>query len=67
MQSGMLSLDALRICHDQNIGMRKYMEDEISVMFGTNDQIPTMYFGVFDSHGGNEASIYARDHLFSNL
>jgi len=63
----MLPLDALRICHDKNMGMRKYMEDEISIMSGKNDQIPTTYLGVFDGHGGKEASIYARDHLFTNL
>ena len=67
MQNGILPLDALRICHDKNMGMRKYMEDEISIMSGTSDQIPTTYLGVFDGHGGKEASIYARDHLFTNL
>jgi len=43
------------------------MEDEISIVSGANDEIPTMYIGVYDGHGGNEASIYAKDHLFTNL
>lgn len=67
MQDGMLPLGSLRIYHDKNMGMRKYMEDEITVISGTYDQIPTTYLGVFDGHGGREAAIYARDHLFDNL
>ncbi|XP_066922712.1 protein phosphatase 1D-like [Clytia hemisphaerica] len=67
MQKGILPLEALRICHDKNPGMRKYMEDEISIVHAPNDQIPTTYLGVFDGHGGKEAAIYARDNLFKNL
>ena len=67
MQKGILPLEALRICHDKNPGMRKYMEDEISIVHGPNDQIPTTYLGVFDGHGGKEAAIFARDNLFKNL
>ncbi len=67
MQNGLLDLSSLRICHDKSMGMRKYMEDEISVVSGAYDQIPTTYLGVFDGHGGKEASIYARDNLFDNL
>ena len=67
MHNGNISLDKLRICHNKNPGMRKYMEDEISIENGTTDRIPTTYLGVFDGHGGKEAAIYARDNLFDNL
>ena len=58
--------EALRICSDKNRGMRKYMEDEINIVTET-EQVPITYLGVFDGHGGKEAAIYAREHLFQNI
>jgi protein phosphatase 1L len=52
-------------------GRRGTMEDEhIAVAFNLNIQgknYPVRLFGVFDGHGGKEASQYMRDHLQAKL
>ena len=56
----------LRVCSDKDQGMRKYMEDELSICVNSKSD-GTTFLGVFDGHGGKEAAIYARDHLYCNI
>ncbi|XP_057295372.1 protein phosphatase 1D-like [Hydractinia symbiolongicarpus] len=57
--------DILRVCSETNQGMRRYMEDEVSVVIEEGKR--TAFLGVFDGHGGKEASIFARDNLYTNI
>ena len=62
----------LRVCSDKDQGMRKYMEDELSIDIDSPSIVNsksngTTFLGVFDGHGGKEAAIYAREHLYSNI
>lgn len=57
----------LRVNVDSNQGMRKYMEDEYSVRTSSSKSCNTAFLGVFDGHGGKEAAIYARKHLYDNI
>lgn len=66
MHNGAPENETLRICSDKNRGMRKYMEDELSILSET-DPVPTTFLGIFDGHGGKEAAIYAKQHLFQNI
>lgn len=66
MQNGIMDLETLRICSDKDRGMRKYMEDELSIVTET-DPVPATFLGIFDGHGGKEASMYAKEHLFHNI
>ena len=46
--------------------VRKNMEDELLVI--VNSKLDkTAFLGVFDGHGGKEAAIYAKEHLYSNI
>lgn len=56
----------LRVCSNKNQGMRKYMEDEVKIVIEEEDK-RTAFLGVFDGHGGKEASIFARDNLYANI
>ena len=58
--------EGLRVCSDANQGMRKYMEDELSVCVQSKSD-NTAFLGVFDGHGGKEAAIYAKEHLYCNI
>ena len=59
----------LRVTEDSNQGGRRYMEDKHSIRFVKNDEggFEFAYFGIFDGHGGGEASKYARDHLLNEI
>ena len=59
--------DILRVCCEANQGMRKYMEDEVSIDIETTEGGRTAFLGVFDGHGGKDASLYAKDHLYDNI
>ncbi|KAL1284861.1 Protein phosphatase 1D [Trichinella pseudospiralis] len=51
-------------------GSRKYMEDRFSVRCCTKftrNRDGYAYFGIFDGHGGAEASEFARKHLHDNI
>ena len=53
----------LRVTGHCNQGGRKYMEDVFSVAYQqTEDEkdLEYAYFGIFDGHGGREASLYAK-------
>lgn len=59
----------LRVTEDSNQGGRRYMEDRHSIRFVKNDEggFEFAYFGIFDGHGGGEASKYARDYLLDEI
>ncbi|KAK3598987.1 hypothetical protein CHS0354_024663 [Potamilus streckersoni] len=59
----------LRVTEDSDQGGRRYMEDHHSLRFVKNDEggFEFAYFGIFDGHGGAEASRYARDHLLNEI
>ncbi|KRY54937.1 Protein phosphatase 1D [Trichinella britovi] len=51
-------------------GSRKYMEDRFSIRCCTKvtrNRAGYAYFGIFDGHGGAEASEFARKHLHDNI
>ena len=63
-------INGLRVCSDATQGMRKYMEDEISVCMQPKPKsadADTAFLGVFDGHGGGEAANYAKQHLYTNI
>ncbi|ETV96745.1 hypothetical protein, variant 1 [Aphanomyces invadans] len=58
----------------ENMGARKHMEDAHTIIQDLNISglsaagiSPQSFFGVFDGHGGLEASQYVNDHLHKNL
>lgn len=57
---------ALRVCSEANQGMRRYMEDELSIMVETESE-RRAFLAVYDGHGGKEAPCYARDNLYNNI
>lgn len=52
----------LFVVHDVHRGGREYMEDFVQVQFGED-----AFVGVFDGHGGQEAAVYAKTHLWANI
>lgn len=59
----------LRVTENSNQGGRKYMEDTHAIRFVKNDEggFEFAYFGIFDGHGGGEASKFAREHLLDEI
>ena len=59
----------LRVSFKLSQGGRKYMEDMHISKFTTSENGETQlgFFGVFDGHGGREAALFARDHLFTEI
>lgn len=60
----------LRVTGHTSIGGRKYQEDYFSVAYQQteNDQnLEYAYFGIYDGHGGAEASLYAKEHLMNTI
>lgn len=57
----------LRISSDSTMGGRKYQEDRILVSFDRKDDADYACLCVFDGHGGDQAAMYARDHLWENI
>lgn len=60
----------LRVTGHCNQGGRKYMEDVFSVAYQqTEDEkdLEYAFFGIFDGHGGAEASKFAKDHLMDMI
>ncbi|KAK6191511.1 hypothetical protein SNE40_003178 [Patella caerulea] len=59
----------LRVSGNCNQGGRKYMEDTHSFRFYKTDgkDYDFAYFGIFDGHGGSEASRFARDNLLDEI
>lgn len=60
----------LRVTGHTSIGGRKYQEDFFSVAYQQteNDQsLEYAFFGIYDGHGGAEASLYAREHLMNTI
>lgn len=60
----------LRVTGHTSIGGRKYQEDFFSVAYQhtENDQsLEYAFFGIYDGHGGAEASIYAKEHLMNTI
>lgn len=52
----------LFVVHDVHRGGREYMEDFVQVQLGED-----AFVGVFDGHGGQEAAVYAKTHLWANI
>ncbi|CEF66086.1 Protein phosphatase 2C (PP2C)-like domain-containing protein [Strongyloides ratti] len=50
-------------------GGRKYMEDrcQLDMKRNENDELEYIFAGVYDGHGGDEASKYTRNHLLENI
>lgn len=57
----------LRISSDSTMGGRKHQEDRILIAFDRKDDADYACLCVFDGHGGEHASVYARDHLWENI
>ncbi|CAD6188486.1 unnamed protein product [Caenorhabditis auriculariae] len=59
----------LRITVAANQGGRKYMEDRVHIHTERNSDRSLKYtfLGVFDGHGGDEASDYVRNNLLKNI
>lgn len=53
----------LRTCLNSVQGDRQYQEDEVLSESDEN----FVYFGVFDGHGGRQASDFAKEHLIANI
>ena len=58
---------SLRVCSESNQGMRKYMEDELTVLVDSEREERRAFLGIFDGHGGKDAPIFARDNLWNNI
>uniref|UniRef100_A0A182ZIV9 PPM-type phosphatase domain-containing protein n=1 Tax=Biomphalaria glabrata TaxID=6526 RepID=A0A182ZIV9_BIOGL len=59
----------LRVSGNCDQGARKYMEDNHVIKFlkKDTDDYEFAYFGIFDGHGGPEASAFCRDHLLNEI
>lgn len=59
----------LRTTADNTQGGRKYMEDKITIAYHVTEwkHLEYAYFGIFDGHGGEEASIFARENLLNSI
>ncbi|ETN77965.1 protein phosphatase 2C, partial [Necator americanus] len=59
----------LRITVAANQGGRKYMEDRVHIetVRDKNGSIKFTFCGIFDGHGGHEASEYVRRNLLNNI
>ncbi|KAL5016493.1 hypothetical protein ScPMuIL_006082 [Solemya velum] len=59
----------LRVTENGNQGGRKYMEDTQAIRFVKNDEggFEFAYFGIFDGHGGGEASKFAKQYLLDEI
>ncbi|XP_058061960.1 uncharacterized protein LOC131212203 [Anopheles bellator] len=60
----------IRVTAHTSIGGRKYQEDFFSVAYQQtqNDQnLEYAFFGIYDGHGGAEASLYAKEHLMNTI
>ncbi|XP_070573340.1 protein phosphatase 1D-like [Ptychodera flava] len=57
----------LRVTAEAHQGGRKYMEDLTSIIFERDRNKEVAFFGVYDGHGGREAAMFARDHLWENI
>lgn len=51
--------EVVAVCEEPNAGFRSYMEDRCATM----QQDGVAYFGVYDGHGGTDASIFLQQHL----
>ncbi|KJH48184.1 protein phosphatase 2C [Dictyocaulus viviparus] len=59
----------LRVSVAANQGGRKYMEDRVHIetIRKEDGSIKFTFFGIFDGHGGHEASEYVRRNLLENI
>lgn len=55
----------MRVNGQANQGGRKEMEDFKRVVFDRDPE--QAFFAVFDGHGGRDAAIFAREHLWDNI
>ncbi|ETN79764.1 hypothetical protein NECAME_18074 [Necator americanus] len=61
--------ESLRIAVAANQGGRKYMEDRVHIetLRKENSSIKFTFCGIYDGHGGHEASEYVRRNLLNNI
>uniref|UniRef100_A0A2M4BCC5 Protein phosphatase 2c n=1 Tax=Anopheles marajoara TaxID=58244 RepID=A0A2M4BCC5_9DIPT len=60
----------IRVTGHTSVGGRKYQEDFFSVAYQQteNDQnLEYAFFGIYDGHGGAEASLFAKEHLMNTI
>ncbi|XP_055641670.1 uncharacterized protein LOC129778653 [Toxorhynchites rutilus septentrionalis] len=60
----------LRVTYHTSIGGRKYQEDFFSVAYQETEHDGSLqfaFFGIYDGHGGAEASLYAKEHLMDTI
>ncbi|XP_055608872.1 uncharacterized protein LOC129756124 [Uranotaenia lowii] len=60
----------LRVTGHTSIGGRKYQEDFFSVAYQQTENDRSLeyaFFGIYDGHGGAEASLYAKEHLMDTI
>lgn len=60
---------SLRVTASCSQGGRRYMEDTFTVAYHPvgDGSVEYAYFGIFDGHGGEEASTFARVHLLNYI
>ncbi|XP_049941445.1 uncharacterized protein LOC126418635 [Schistocerca serialis cubense] len=60
---------SLRVTASCSQGGRRYMEDTFTVAYHPlgDGSVEYAYFGIFDGHGGEEASTFARIHLLNYI
>ncbi|EDW82404.2 uncharacterized protein Dwil_GK25144 [Drosophila willistoni] len=60
----------MRVTGQCSQGGRKYMEDQFSVAYQESPlthELEYAFFGIYDGHGGNEAALFAKEHLMLEI
>uniref|UniRef100_A0A2M3Z5T5 Protein phosphatase 1d n=1 Tax=Anopheles braziliensis TaxID=58242 RepID=A0A2M3Z5T5_9DIPT len=60
----------IRVTGHTSVGGRKYQEDFFSVAYQQTENEQNLeyaFFGIYDGHGGAEASLFAKEHLMNTI
>ncbi|XP_030379670.1 uncharacterized protein LOC115627916 [Scaptodrosophila lebanonensis] len=60
----------MRVTGQCSQGGRKYMEDQFLVAYQKSpvtDDLEYAFFGIYDGHGGDEAALFAKEHLMLEI
>ena len=57
---------AIEVFAEANRGGRKHMEDVLAIELETGER-GQAFVGILDGHGGKEAALYAKEHLWDNI